>query len=85
MRATIEFPMPAQNAASGAHRLLPEDCSSARSRSSRSLACASMKAQMFMMKAEETQHDAEMKARTAALEEKRNLERERKMIESKIQ
>ena len=84
LRATIESLMPAQDDTSGAHKL-PGKCTSVKSGSSRSAASAAMKAQIFMMKVKETQQAAEMRARAVSLEEKQNLEREMKMMESKLQ
>ena len=45
----------------------------------------SMRAQLFTMKVEECQHEAEMKTRAAALEKKHQLEKKIKMMESKRQ
>ena len=84
MRAMIDSLMPVHTSDGDK----PEDCLSVKSRSSRSSRSSTgsaMKAEIFRMKMKESQHAAEMKARAAALEEKQKLEREMKMMESKMQ
>ncbi|KAF0302486.1 hypothetical protein FJT64_025414 [Amphibalanus amphitrite] len=83
-RATIESLMLPEEVTSEKPKRRPGDCSSV-AQSSRSSSGSAMKAQLFMLKVQESQHAAETKARAAALEEKQKLEMEMKMMESKMQ
>ena len=79
LRATIESLAPCEPQAA--------KCTSVKSGSSRSRASSSssMKAQLYLMKVKEDQAAVELRMRAAALEEKRQLEREKKMIETQMQ
>ncbi|XP_043229908.1 uncharacterized protein LOC122385596 [Amphibalanus amphitrite] len=84
MRATIESLTPAQGEDVNQKKAKDQDeCSSAKSGSSRS--GMSMRAQLYMLKVKESQSTVELKTRAAALEEKCQLEREMKMMETQMQ
>ena len=87
MRATIESLMPAQEESmKGQEKKTQVECVSVKSGSSRSRASvSSMKAQLYMMKVKEDQSAAELRMKAAALEEKFQMEREMKMIETQMQ